>query len=269
MQKINWLSRYGAALLVGLLGGNVLQAQERSSLNMPVGVTDVSQKVFDLHMLILWICVVIAVVVFTAMIYCMVKFRKSQGAVPSGPSHSTLAEIIWTVIPVLILVSMAVPAARTLVEIEDTRDTEMTVKITGYQWKWHYEYLDEDVGFFSSLAADSNAARQLGSSIDPATVENYLLDVDNPLVVPTNTRIRYLITSNDVLHAWWMPDFAVKKDAIPGFINEGWFEVNEPGVYRGQCAELCGKDHGFMPIVVEALPPADYRAWLASQKGAI
>lgn len=249
---------------IALLGtGSANAAWE---VNMPVGVTDVSQKVFDLHMLIIWVCVAIAVVVFSAMIYCLVAFRKSKGAVPATFSHSTTAEIVWTVIPVLILVAMAVPAARTLVEIEDTRDTEMTIKITGYQWKWHYEYLGEDVGFYSSLAAGSNETRQLGSDLDPFEEENYLLDVDNPLVVPVDTKVRYLITANDVLHAWWVPDFAVKKDAIPGFINEGWFKVNETGTYRGQCAELCGKDHGFMPVVVEVLSKEDYAAWLAEQQ---
>ncbi len=236
-------------------------------VNMPVGVTDVSQKVFDLHMLIFWVCVVIAVGVFGAMIYCLVAFRKSKGAVPATFSHSTTAEIVWTIVPVLILVAMAVPAAQVLVEIEDTRDTEMTVKITGYQWKWQYEYVGEDVSFYSTLAAGSNRTRQLRSGIDPFQEDNYLLDVDRPLVVPADTKIRYLITSNDVLHAWWMPDFAVKKDAIPGFINEGWFKVNDPGVYRGQCAELCGKDHGFMPVVVEVLPKKEFAVWLAAEQG--
>jgi cytochrome c oxidase subunit 2 len=254
-------------LLLALAGG-LLAAPARAAweLNMPVGVTDVSGKVYDLHMLILWVCVAIAVVVFTAMIYCIVVFRKSRGAVPATFSHSTTAEIIWTIVPVVILVAMAVPAAQTLVEIEDTRDTEMTVKITGYQWKWHYEYVGEDVSFYSNLAAASNAARQLGSGLDPFQEENYLLDVDRPLVIPVDTKIRYLTTSNDVLHAWWVPDFAVKKDAIPGFINEGWFRVKEPGTYRGQCAELCGKDHGFMPVVVEALPKAAFADWLAEQR---
>lgn len=235
-------------------------------VNMPVGVTEVSQKVHGLHMLIFWICVVIAVIVFGAMIYAMLNFRKSRGVTPATFSHSTQAEIIWTLIPALILVFMAVPAARTLIEIEDTRDTEMTVKITGYQWKWHYEYVGEDVGFYSNLASTSNAARQLGSEIDPFTVENYLLEVDRPLVIPAGVKVRYLITSNDVLHAWWVPDFAVKKDAIPGFINEGWFQVDAPGTYRGQCAELCGKDHGFMPVVVEVLSRDDFNAWLAAQR---
>ena len=237
-------------------------------LNMPRGVTDLSVKIYDLHMLIFYVCCVIAVVVFGAMIYALIVFRKSRGAIPAKFTHSNLAEFIWTVIPVIILVAMAIPAAAVLVEIEDTSGTEMTVKITGYQWKWEYEYLGENVSFFSNLDADSNAARQLETDIDPFTVDNYLLNVDEPLVLPADRRIRYLITSNDVLHAWWVPEFAVKKDAIPGFVNEGWFKVNEPGTYRGQCAELCGKDHGFMPVVVEVLPPLEFDAWLTEQKQA-
>jgi cytochrome c oxidase subunit 2 len=264
-KRNNSIIGFFLALAGGLLGSGAAHAAWE--LNMPVGVTDVSSKVFDLHMLVLWVCVAIGVVVFAAMIYCIVVFRKSKGAVPATFSHSTTAEIVWTLVPVLILIAMAVPAAQTLVEIDDTRDTEMTIKITGYQWKWQYEYLGEDVRFYSSLAAGSNETRQLRSGIDPFQEENYLLNVDRPLVVPADTKIRYLITSNDVIHAWWMPDFAVKKDAIPGFINEGWFKVNEPGVYRGQCAELCGKDHGFMPVVVEVLPKAEYAAWLAGQQG--
>jgi cytochrome c oxidase subunit 2 len=234
--------------------------------NMPVGVTDVSAKIYDLHMFVFWVCVAIAVAVFGALIYAMFAFRKSWGAVPDQFSHNTTAEVIWTVIPVLILVALAVPAAQTLVEIEDNRNTKMTIKITGYQWKWHYEYVGEEVSFFSSLAESSNIARMRGSNIDPNTVENYLLDVDNALVIPANVKIRYLLTANDVIHAWWVPDFAIKRDAVPGFINEGWFKVNEPGIYRGQCAELCGKDHGFMPIVVEVLPQDEYNDWLAAQK---
>jgi cytochrome c oxidase subunit 2 len=240
-------------------------AQADWETNMPVGVTDISEKTYDLHMFVFWVCVAIGGVVFGALIYAMIAFRKSRGAVAEQWSHNTIAEIIWTVIPILILVALAVPAAQTLVEIEDNRNTEMTIKITGYQWKWHYEYIGEDVSFFSNLAESSNVARMLGSDIDPNTVENYLLDVDRPLVIPANVKIRYLLTSNDVIHAWWVPSFAVKRDAVPGFINEGWFNVNEPGVYRGQCAELCGKDHGFMPIVVEVLPIDEYNDWLASQ----
>jgi len=235
---------------------------------MPVGVTPISREVHDLHTLILWICVAIGIVTFGAMVYAIVAFRKSKGAVAARFSHSTTAEIIWTVVPTVILVFMAFQAAPALIRIEDTRDAEMTIKITGYQWKWQYEYLGEGVSFYSNLAADSNATRQLGSGRDPFAVENYLLEVDRPLVVPVDTKIRYLITSNDVLHAWWMPDFAVKRDAIPGYVNEGWFLVEEPGVYRGQCAELCGKDHGFMPIVVEVVPKEEFAAWLAGQKDA-
>jgi len=235
-------------------------------VNMPVGVTEISRKVYDLHMLIFWVCVVIGLLVFGAMIYAIIAFRHSKGASPATWSHSTNAEIIWTVIPIFILVAMAVPAAQTLVVIEDTSGTEMTIKITGYQWKWNYEYVGSDVNFYSSLANDSNVARQRNSGIDLETVDNYLLNVDKPLVVPVGVKVRYLITANDVIHAWWVPELAVKKDAIPGFINEGWFRIDEPGTYRGQCAELCGKDHGFMPIVVEAVSEADFDAWLASQQ---
>jgi cytochrome c oxidase subunit 2 len=237
------------------------------ALNMPVGVTPVSREVHDLHMLILIICTVIAVGTFGAMIYALVAFRKSQGAVAdTSMTHSTTAEIVWTVGPVLILVFMAFEAAPALIRIEDTRNSEMTIKITGYQWKWQYEYLGQDVSFFSTLARTSNAARQMQSGIDPNSVENYLLEVDQPLVVPVDTKIRYLLTANDVLHAWWVPAFSVKRDAVPGYVNEGWFQADEPGVYRGQCAELCGKDHGFMPIVVEVLPKEEFEAWLAERK---
>ena len=254
-----WMTVLGSMLTVST-------AQAEWAVNMPVGVTDMSALIFDLHMYVMWICVAIAVVVFGVMTAAMVKFRKSQGAEPATWSHNTIAEIVWTTIPIFILIAMAVPAARALIQIEDTRNTEMTIKITGYQWKWQYEYVGEDVRFFSTLAESSNAARVLGSDIDPRSVENYLLDVDKPLVIPVDTKVRYLLTANDVLHAWWVPDFAVKKDAIPGFINEGWFQVNEVGTFRGQCAELCGKDHGFMPVVVEVLSKEDYAAWLEAQK---
>ena len=231
-------------------------------LNLRRGITDTSQTVYDLHMLILWVCVAIAILVFGAMIVSIVLHRKSRGAEPAKFSHSTKAELVWTIIPVIILIAMAVPAAKTLVVMEDLRDSEMSIKITGYQWRWHYEYLGTDVAFFSSLARSSNIARQVGSGVDPFSVENYLLDVDNSLVVPVDTKIRLLVTSNDVIHSWWMPDLAVKKDAIPGFINEVWFKANETGTYRGQCAELCGRGHGFMPIVVDVLSREDYAAWI-------
>jgi cytochrome c oxidase subunit 2 len=238
-------------------------------LNLRVGVTPLSREIYGLHMLILWICVVIAVAVFGVMIYSIATFRKSKGAVPATFDHNTKAEIIWTVIPVLILVGMAIPAARTLVKIDDSRGSDLTVKVTGYQWMWQYEYVGENVSFFSKLAQDSNEARQLDSGIDPATVPNYLLDVDKPLVVPQGKKVRVLITAADVIHAWWVPDFGMKKDAIPGYINELWFIAEKPGVYRGQCAELCGRDHGFMPVVVEVKSQQEFDAWLAAQKAAM
>jgi len=237
-----------------------------SDLNLRVGVTELSREIYGLHMLILWICVAIAVAVFAVMIYSIATFRKSKGAVPATFDHNTRAEIIWTVIPVMILVGMAVPAARTLVKIDDTSGSELTVKVTGYQWKWQYEYVDHGVSFYSTLARSSDTARQLDSGIAPASVENYLLEVDHPLVVPQGRKVRVLITANDVIHAWWVPDFGMKKDAIPGFINELWFNAEKPGIYRGQCAELCGRDHGFMPVVVEVKPQAEFDAWLEAQK---
>jgi cytochrome c oxidase subunit 2 len=236
---------------------------------MPVGVTVLSKEIHALHMTIFWWCVAIGVFVFGWMIWSLVAFRKSQGAKPDTTmTHSTKAEIIWTVIPVFILVIMAIPAARTLIAIEDTRNTEISIKVTGYQWKWHYDYLGEDVKFFSALDRASDEARQLGSGVDPKSVENYLLNVDNPLVVPEDTKVRVLLTAQDVIHAWWVPDFGMKKDAIPGNVNELWFKVEKgtTGLSRGQCAELCGRDHGFMPIVVKVVTKEEYRTWLASQK---
>ena len=242
---------------------------EWGNLNMPVGVTVLSKEIHALHMTIFWWCVAIGVFVFGWMIWSLVAFRKSQGAKPDTTmTHSTKAEIIWTVIPVFILVIMAIPAARTLIAIEDTRNTEISIKVTGYQWKWHYDYLGEDVKFFSALDRASDEARQLGSGVDPKSVENYLLNVDNPLVVPEDTKVRVLLTAQDVIHAWWVPAFGMKKDAIPGNVNELWFKVEKgkTGLYRGQCAELCGRDHGFMPIVVKVVTKEEYRTWLASQK---
>jgi cytochrome c oxidase subunit 2 len=236
-------------------------------LNMPEGVTILSRKIYDLHMLILWVCVALAVVVFGAMIYSMVRFRRSKGAESDTTLvHSTKVEIIWTVIPILILVGMAVPIARTLIEIEDMGEVDLNIKVTGYQWKWEYEYLGENVSFFSTLKRDSDAARQVGSGIDPDTVPNYLLDVDQPLVIPAGQKIRFLLTAQDVIHAWWVPAFGMKKDAIPGFVNELWFRADQVGIYRGQCAELCGRDHAFMPVVVDVRSEADFDSWLKSQQ---
>ena len=242
---------------------------EWSNINMTEGVTPLSRDIHALHMTIFWWCVAIGVFVFGWMIWSLVKFRKSQGAKPDVTMvHSTKAEIIWTVIPVFILVLMAIPATRTLIAIEDTRGTELSIKVTGYQWKWHYEYLGQDVKFFSTLSRSSDEARQLQSGIDPKSVPDYLLDVDNPLVVPEDTKVRVLLTAQDVIHAWWVPAFGMKKDAIPGNVNELWFKVDKgkTGIYRGQCAELCGRDHGFMPVVVKVVTKAEYAQWLAQQK---
>jgi cytochrome c oxidase subunit 2 len=231
-------------------------------LNMTQGVTTMSRDIYSLHMQILIVCAVIAAGVYAAMVYAILKFRKSKGATPAKFSHSTTAEIIWTVIPCVILIAMAVPAAETLVRLEDTRNSELTLKITGYQWQWHYDYIDQGVAFFSMLDRESNAARQPDSGLDPFEVENYLLEVNNRIVVPVDTKVRLLVTSADVIHSWWMPDFGVKKDAIPGYVNEAWFEATATGIFRGQCAELCGMDHGFMPIVVEVVSREDFAAWL-------
>lgn len=233
--------------------------------NLTQGVTDLSHEVYGLHMLVLKVCVVIGVVVFGAMIYSMINHRKSKGHEAATFHESTFMEILWTLVPVLILVALAIPAAKALIKIEDSSNPDMTIKVTGYQWKWHYEYPEEGISFFSSLDASSREASVRNSGIDPATVDNYLLEVDNPLVIPIGKKVRFLFTSNDVNHGWWVPDLAVKKDAIPGFINDMWANVNEPGIYRGQCAELCGKDHGFMPIVVIAKDEAGYQEWVTEQ----
>lgn len=240
----------------GLTGNNI---------NMTQGVTQQSVDHFDLHMIVLWICVVIGIGVFTVMFTSIVLHRKSKGHKAAKFSHSTKAEIIWTIIPVLILVVMAVPATTALVRMEDSSGAEMTIKITGFQWRWKYEYLDQDISFISSLAPASNAARQLNSGVAPASVENYLLDVDHPLVLPVGRKIKFLITADDVIHSWWVPALGWKRDAIPGFVNEAWTNIDKPGTYRGQCAELCGKDHGFMPIVVIALAEDEFDSWVSEQ----
>lgn len=262
--------------LLWLAFGSIVSgsAFAKSSLNMTQGVTEFSKIAYDLHMIVLWLCVVIGVLVFGAMIYSMFAHRKSKGVTAAQFSHSTLAEIIWTVIPIVILVIIAFPSTTALIKMEAPTGADgknitmdMTVKVTGYQWKWKYDYLDEGISFLSTLKSDSNIARQVGSGIDPNTVENYLLDVDHPLVIPVDTNIRILLTANDVIHSWWVPEFGWKRDAVPGFVNEAWTNVKKIGTYRGQCAELCGKDHGFMPIVVNVVSKADYASWVKSQKG--
>jgi len=235
-------------------------------LNLTKGVTPYSETVYDLHMLILWICVITGVLVFAAIFYSILKFRKSKGAVAAQWHESTLVEFCWTAVPAAILVVMAVPATKALIMMEDVSNSTMTIKVTGYQWRWRYDYVNEGIGYYSALAKPSDTARQLHSGIDPTTVENYLLEVDNELVVPVGQKIRFLTTAADVIHAWWVPALGWKRDAIPGYINESWALIKEPGIYRGQCAELCGKDHGFMPVVVRALPAAEYEAWVGKMK---
>ncbi len=257
------MSKKILTVLLGLVLAGTASADW--ALNMPEGVTDLSQATYDIHMLMFWVCVAIGVVVFGAMIYSLFAHRKSKGHQPADFSHSTSAEVIWTVIPVVILLALAVPAAKLMMELEDDRGSELSIVVTAYQWKWHYDYQDQDVEFYSSLARPSLEARPLGAEVDPFGVDSYLLDVDNPLVVPVDTKVRLMITSNDVLHAWYVPELAIKKDAIPGLVNTTWFRANEVGTYRGQCAELCGKDHGYMPIVVEVVEQDEYLAWVETQ----
>ncbi len=265
----NRLKFAGAGLLAAfalLLSGSAM-ASGLPPLNMPEGVTEISREVYGLHMMMLKICAVIGALVFVIMLTSIILHRKSRGVTPAKWHESTSVEIAWTVIPFAILVAVAIPATATLVKMEDTGGAEMTIKITGYQWNWHYDYLDHDIEFFSNLDADSTQAYQLGSDLSPLDVEHYLLNVDEPMVIPTGTRVRLLLTAGDVIHAWWVPEFALKKDAIPGFINEMWVNVEKPGIYRGQCAELCGRGHGFMPVVVVAKEPADFEAWVAERTG--
>ncbi len=238
-------------------------------LNMPEGVTTTSHEIYDLHMLVLGVCTLIAIGVYGAMVYAIVKFRKSAGAKPAKFSHNTTIEVVWTVIPAVILVALAVPAAETLIRMNDTRNAQLTIKVTGYQWRWQYDYLDDGVKFFSVLDRKSNAARQLRSGIDPKTVENYLLEVDKPMVVPVNTKVRLLVTARRrdplVVGAGRSPSSRTRSRATS---TRSGSTAREEGTYRGQCAELCGMDHGFMPIVVRVLSRTEYDTWLASQKSA-
>jgi len=229
-------------------------------LNMTRGVTEISQKVYDLHMTIFYICCAIGLVVFGAMFWSILHHRKAKGVQPAQFHESTKVELLWTAIPVVILILMAVPATRTLIAMEDTSKSDVTILVTGSQWKWHYKYLEYPVEYYSLLATP---AKQIQNKLRKN--ENYLLEVDRPLVIPTGKKVRFLMTSDDVIHSWWVPAFAVKKDANPGFINEAWTQVEQPGTYRGQCAELCGKDHGFMPIVVVAKSPEDFNSWIQAE----
>ncbi|HEC12861.1 MAG TPA: cytochrome c oxidase subunit II [Acidiferrobacteraceae bacterium] len=231
------------------------------ALNFQRPVTEIGRDLYGLHMMIVWIITVIFVGVFSVMFYSVFKHRKSRGHKAATFHESTTMEVVWTIIPFVILLAMAIPSTATLIKMDDVSGSEMTVKITGYQWKWKYDYLDHDVSFMSTL---STPQEQINNEAEKG--ENYLLEVDNEVVLPVGKKIRFLLTAADVIHAWWVPQLAVKKDAIPGFINEMWTKIDEPGTYRGQCAELCGKDHGFMPIVVKAVSEEDFNTWVNEQK---
>lgn len=247
-----------------LLGTLPMGAVAQNQVNMSPGVTAVGAEIYDLHMLIMIICIVIGIVVFGAMFYSIIYHRKSRGYEPSQFHESTKVEIAWTIVPFLILIGMAVPATSTLLEVYDNDDAELDILITGYQWKWRYEYLDaegENISYFSNLATPQEEIYNTDTK-----GEHYLLEVDEPLVVPVGTKVRFLITANDVIHSWWVPEIAVKRDAIPGFINEAWTKVDQEGIYRGQCTELCGSYHGFMPIVVHAVSQEEFAAWRSAKQ---
>lgn len=257
------LCRLALGLALALLSSATL-AGEVNQINMSPGVTEVGRQIYNLHMIILGISTVIGIGVFGVMFYSIIYHRKSRGVKPATFHESTRVEILWTIVPFFILIGMAVPATTTLLDIYDTDDAELDILVTGYQWKWKYEYLNEDgenVSFFSNL---STPRSEIYNTADKG--ENYLLEVDEPLVLPADTKVRFLVTANDVIHSWWVPALAVKKDAIPGFINETWARTGEVGIYRGQCAELCGKDHAFMPIVVNVVNQEEYAQWLAGKQ---
>jgi len=231
--------------------------------NLPAPQSSVARAAFDLHVVVLWVCLVIFVAVFGAMFYALFRHRRSLGHAAHPFHESATVEAIWTVIPFLILVGLAWPATRAVLAQKDTANPDLSIKIVGHQWKWEYDYLQEGVRFMSLMATPRQQIRNRATK-----GEHYLLEVDEPMVVPAGQKVRLLLTSADVIHAWWVPELGVKQDAIPGFIRDAWFRADAPGIYRGQCAELCGKDHAFMPIVVEVKTLADYQVWLAGKKTA-
>ena len=248
-------------LSLSFAGNAVAESSQRWAVNMPQGVTPVSQDIYDIHMIIFWICVVIGVLVFGVMFYSMFAHRKSRGAVAANFHENTTAEIVWTIIPALILVVMAIPATKVIIDAYDTSEAEMTLKVTGLQWSWNYDYIGEGVSFNSALLTPESEIYNTAPK-----GEFYLQEVDNPVVIPARTKVRFLITAKDVIHSWWVVDLGVKKDAIPGFVTETWTYVEEPGIYRGECAELCGKGHAFMPIVVNVVEPEEYQVWIEEKK---
>ena len=252
-------SAFSALLILSLYPSRAFS--DWDALNMTEGVTQVSRDVFELHMLIFYICVAIGAVVFSVMFYSLFRYTKKRNPNPSTFHESTKLELAWTVVPFLILIAMAVPASKTLTEIYDDEEGEINIQVVGYQWKWEYKYLEDDINFFSNLSTDQDEIYNLVPK-----GENYLLEVDEPLIIPVDTRVRFLITANDVIHSWWVPDFAIKQDAIPGFINTAWTRAEETGIYRGNCTELCGKNHGFMPVVVKVVEKEEYNDWVLAKK---
>ena len=252
-------SAFSALLILSLYPSRAFS--DWDALNMTEGVTQVSRDVFELHMLIFYICVAIGAVVFSVMFYSLFRYTKKRNPNPSTFHESTKLELAWTVVPFLILIAMAVPASKTLTEIYDDEEGEINIQVVGYQWKWEYKYLEDDINFFSNLSTDQDEIYNLVPK-----GENYLLEVDEPLIIPVDTRVRFLITANDVIHSWWVPDFAIKQDAIPGFINTAWTRAEETGIYRGNCTELCGKNHGFMPVVVKVVEKDEYSDWVLAKK---
>ena len=272
LSRLKLLVVYALNPLLLLSHAGLSSAAETSSdrpegwdlLNMPLGVTESAHNSYAIHMYVIWVCLAIGVVVFGVMIYSMFAHRKSLGREPATFHESTKVELAWTIIPVFILVALAWPATTSMIKRYDFSEPDMDIKITGYQWKWQYEYLGEDVQFMSELTTSEPAIYG-----NEAKTEYYLSEVNEPLVIPVGQKVRFLVTAKDVIHAWWVPDLGVKKDAIPGFVNETWTRVDKPGIYRGFCAELCGKGHAFMPIVVNAVEAQDYAKWLAGKKAAV
>jgi len=262
------MSSKATAALVGVLtlalySGLSMAAADPYQLNLQQPQSIIAQQTYDQHTMVLWVCLVIFIGVFGVMFYSVLKHRKDAGYKAANFHHSTTVEIIWTIVPFFILIGMAYPATKTIIAMKDTSSPDITIKATGYQWKWGYDYLIGEGEGISFLSALSTPRAQIENR-EPKG-ENYLLEVDNPVVVPVGKKVRVLLTANDVLHAWWVPAFGVKQDAIPGFIRDVWFTAEKPGTYRGQCAELCGKEHGYMPIVVEVVEPEKYTQWVAAQ----
>ena len=261
--SFKYLHNLQSKIISALLIFSVPMKADWLALNMTRGATDISNEVFELHMLIFWICVAIGVVVFGVMFYSMYAHTKKKNPVAATFHENHKVEIAWTIIPFLILIAMAIPASKTLVKIYDDEAGDLNIQVTGYQWKWQYNYLEDDVSFFSNLSTDMDEINNLVPK-----GENYLQEVDEMVLIPVGKKVRFLITANDVIHSWWMPAFAIKQDAIPGFVNTAWTKVDKPGIYRVKCTELCGKNHGFMPIVVKVVEQSEYDEWVSGKREA-